>query len=71
MADEKLMLKANTLGGMNAFVLDYIGDENVIEMWQRNAIPDGCDEEMLMEIAEDDELFCDCANWFAKCLRCM
>lgn len=71
MTDEKTMLKANTLGGMNAYMLDYCDDENVLDMWFAHGVPDGCDENELMEIAESDELFCDCVNAFARCLRCM
>ena len=71
MTDEKTMLKANMLGGMNDYMLEYCNDENVLNMWFTYVVPDGCDEDELMELAESDELFCDCVNAFAHCLRRM
>ena len=58
------LLKANILGGMNSFVLDVIGDEITDEYWFRYGLPDGCDEEMLMEIAEDNDLFAQICSTF-------
>lgn len=67
--DEAIMLRANTLGGMDAYIVDILGDEDAMDMW--NAVfPDDCDEERLMEIAKDEELFTDCVNRFAKIMRC-
>ena len=51
------ILRANILGGMNAYVLDVIGDELGTEIWFQCGVPDGADEEMLMEIAEDEKEF--------------
>lgn len=41
MIDEKIMLKANILGGMNTFMTDYCGDKYVLEIWFKNGVPDG------------------------------
>ena len=58
------LLKANILGGMNAYVLDVIGDELGTEIWFQRGVPDGADEEMLMEIAEDEKEFKRITKWF-------
>ena len=57
-------LRANILGGMNAYVLDVIGDELGTEIWFQCGVPDGVDEEMLMEIAEDEKEFKRITKWF-------
>jgi len=62
---ERIVLKANLLGGMNSYILG-LGDENILEPWLMCGVPDGCTEEELMEIAEDDEEFRRIAKEFAK-----
>ena len=57
MKTDFLMLRANLLGGMNDYILNVIGDDNITEAWQTRAIPDECSEDELMEIADDDELW--------------
>ena len=51
-----LILRANILGGMNEYVKE-LGDEDLLDLWLEEGIPDECDEDGLMEIAEDDYLF--------------
>lgn len=51
------ILRANILGGMNSYVLDEIGDEFTTEIWLQCGVPDGADEEELMEIAESVKEF--------------
>lgn len=55
MIDEKTMLLANTLGGINAYIRDFIDDENAYSSWIED-FPDECDEDELMEIAENEKL---------------
>lgn len=62
---ERIVLKANILGGLNSYILG-LGDENILEPWLMCGVPDGCTEEELMEIAEDDDEFRRIAKTFAK-----
>jgi hypothetical protein len=62
---ERIVLKANILGGMNSYILG-LGDEDILEPWLMCGVPDGCTEEELMEIAEDDDEFRRIAKEFAK-----
>lgn len=66
---EMTMLRANLMGGMNAYILDG-GDEDVIEMWL-TVFPDGCDEDTLMEMAQDEEIWLSVVQCFARCGRSM
>lgn len=52
-----VVLRANILGGMNSYILECIGDENIHMTWLTGGIPDGADEDELMEIAEDKAEF--------------
>ena len=52
-----VVLRANILGGMNEYILECIGDENIHMTWLTDGIPDGADEDELMEIAEDKAEF--------------
>ena len=58
------ILRANILGGMNSYVLDVVGDELGTEIWFQCGVPDGADEETLMEIAEDEKEFKRITKWF-------
>ena len=62
---ERITLKANILGGLNSYILG-LGDENILEPWFMCGVPDGCTEDELMEIAEDDDEFRRIAKTFAK-----
>ena len=62
---ERIVLRANLLGGMNSYILG-LGDENILEPWLMCGVPDGCTEEELMEIAEDEDEFRRIAKEFAK-----
>jgi len=52
-----VVLRANILGGMNSYILECIDDENIHMTWLTGGIPDGADEDELMEIAEDKAEF--------------
>ena len=67
--DEMVMLKANLMGGMNEY-LKELADDDVWAMWI-SVFPDECDEDTLMEMAEDDEIWLDVVNKFARCCRCL
>ena len=66
---DNTLLKANLLGGMNAYILDVIGDDDITERWNMFGLPDKCDEETLMEIAEDDSEFLRISNLWNNLIR--
>lgn len=47
-----------------------LGDEDILEMWLMGGLPDGYDTADVREIAEDDELWLECVQCFARCCRC-
>jgi hypothetical protein len=55
--NEIQVLRANLLGGMDAYVREHLDDENYLMGWLELGVPDGADEEELMEIAGDEEEF--------------
>lgn len=55
--NEIQVLRANLLGGMDAYAREHLDDENYLMEWLELGVPDGADEEELMEIAEDEEDF--------------
>ena len=52
--DELYVLRANLLGGMDAYIREVIDDEDWLMEWLELGVPDGADEAELMEIAEDE-----------------
>lgn len=66
---ELTILRANIMGGMNAYIIDN-GDEDIIELWL-TVFPDGCDEDELMEMAQDETTWKAVINVFAMCGRRM
>ena len=67
--NEIKQLRMNIMGGMNAYVLD-LGDEDLIDYWFTYGLPDEVTEEMLAEYAEDDDIWIDVVQAFAKIVRC-
>ena len=67
MSNDTILLRANLMGGMNEYIKE-IGDEEIYDLWVQ-VFPDECDEETLMEIAEDDEIWLCVVNRFAACLK--
>lgn len=55
--NELYVLRANLLGGMDAYVREVIDDENYFMGWLELGVPDGANEAELMEIAEDEADF--------------
>lgn len=66
MADMNL-IRANIMGGMNEYI-KALGDDDIYDMWI-HIFPDECDEETLMEMAEDNEIWKCVVNRFAACLK--
>jgi hypothetical protein len=72
MKTEKTILRMNLLGGMNAYIIDNVEDEElIVNNWFVVGVPDGATEEDLQTIAEDDELWVDAVQSFARCIRNM
>ena len=55
--NELYVLRANLLGGMDAYVREVIDDEDWFMGWLELGVPDGANEAELMEIAEDEADF--------------
>jgi len=51
------ILRKNILHDMNKYILKCIGDEDIHMTWLTGGIPDGADEDEIMEIAEDKAEF--------------
>ena len=68
--DEMITLRMNILGGMNSYLLDNIDDdEYLISDWWAVGVPDGATEDDLRTMAEDEELWLDAVNSFARCAK--
>lgn len=69
MTNEMITLRMNILGGMNAYILDNVDNEEVIYGdWFSLGVPDEATEEDLRTIAEDNQLWLDAVQSFARCL---
>ena len=55
--NDVILLKMNLLGGMDTYVREVIGDDDITDVWNMYGVPDECDEDTLREIAEDDSKF--------------
>ena len=64
--NELYVLRANILGGMDAYVREVIDDEDWFMGWLELSVPDGADEAELMEIAEDEADFNRICGVFAE-----
>lgn len=53
---EALILRANLLGGMDSYIKE-LGDEDLWMKWIALGVPDECDEDTLMSIANDEPEF--------------
>ena len=67
--EELIQLRMNMLGGMNSYVLEQIGDEDVTMYWWQVGVPDGADEDDLRSIAENDEQWTQCCVVFSYCVK--
>lgn len=55
--DELTLLRANILGGINEYIKETMESDEQWLFWVTFGLPDECDEETLMEIAEDGKDF--------------
>ena len=67
--NEIKVLRANLLGGMDAYVREMVQDEDNFDYWLMYGVPDGSDEDDLMEIAESEDNFNQISHAFAWVLK--
>lgn len=61
--------RARLLKDMDKAVRDTVQTIEVFYMWLMCGVPDGADDIDFREIAEDDELWLECVNTFAKVMN--
>lgn len=61
---DKTLFRMNMLGGMNEYVLNVIGDEDIIDQWITYGVPDSPTEDDLKYIATHDDLWMDVVKEF-------
>lgn len=61
--------RAKLLKDMDKTVRDTVQTIEVFDMWLMSGVPDGADDTDFREIAEDDELWLECVNTFAKVMN--
>lgn len=69
MTHGELEARMEILRSINDIFISIVQDENLIEIWLRNGIPDGATTFDLLDIAEDDELFCEILDLFARLIK--
>lgn len=68
--EELIKTRKQLLKDMDTYVRDYIGDyEITCDIWFAIGVPDWADDSDYTDIAEDDELWTDCVNAFARCCK--
>lgn len=67
--NEMQVLMANIMGGMHAFVCETCPSDELWFDWAENGIPDGCDEELLMDFATDKSIFKNVVEAFADYVK--
>lgn len=67
--EEFFNIRARLLKDMDKIVRDTVIITEVFDMWLTNGVPDGADDTDFKKIAEDDELWLDCVNAFAKVMN--
>ena len=49
--------------------IETIGDESIIDYWLRYGVPDGADDDMLNDIASDDDNWLSIVITFSECCQ--
>ena len=58
---------ARRLMWMDKYIKEHVANEDLIDCWLENGVPDGCDEESCEEIV-DVEFYINCCKLFASIL---
>ena len=61
--------RMDMLYSFDNYVRNTIGDEDILDYWLTYGVPDGADDDIIREIAEDDEQWLETVNAFAHCCR--
>lgn len=67
--DEMIIIRMNMLGGMDAYIRNVIGDDDITDRWDMFGVPDGADEVDVMEIAEDEHEWARICSYFGTIVR--
>ena len=54
---KEVSARLDLLTGMNIYIRDILGDDDLIDIWNQEGIPDECDINMMIEIAESKNSF--------------
>lgn len=61
--------KINALKEMNTYVIEKIGDEDIIDYWLTYGVPDNADEDDYLFIVDDWDNWIDVLKVFVHCLK--
>lgn len=67
--NKTISMRFNFLKQFRDYVFNEIGDEDIIEYWLMYGIPDGADDDELINIASDEDDWYNMVNAFAKCCK--
>lgn len=67
MNDGLKKLYAHRLMWMDKYIKEHVADEDLIDYWLVNGVPDGCDEEDLLQFIDAD-YYVDCCKLLAYIL---
>jgi hypothetical protein len=65
----EIEFRVKVMEGMNDYVLETIGDDEITDYWFTYGIPDGIDKSGYLEIAESENEYLDIVKAFGKCLE--
>ena len=66
---EMMLIRCTMLGGMDAYIREDIGDDDITDRWNMFGVPDGADEVDIMEIAKDDHEWTRICAYFGNIVR--
>lgn len=66
--NEIKVLRANIVCGMDTYIREVIGDDNITDYWLTEGLADGSTEEDILNDVEDEEIFEDYVACFKSCL---
>ena len=66
--EERICKRVDLLLDMNNYIENFISDENLLEYWNTYGIPENCDLDTYIEIAQDTSLFGDISRTFVRCI---
>lgn len=61
--------RAKLMKEMDNYICNTIGDEDIIDIWLMDGVPDGSTEADLLDLAKIECCWLNIVNCFASCLR--